>query len=176
MLALADADDASLYVINSFSKYFGMTGWRIGWLVAPSAAIEPLEKLAQNFWIAPSTPGQYAAIAALGDDAMAEHERRRRVFCTRRNALVPALQRAGLTVPLVPEGAFYVYARLAEGDPDSFEFCRRLLEEAGVAATPGTDFGDAQGHRHVRFAYTADVERIELAGERLRDFVTALRA
>ena len=176
VLQLVDDPEAPVYVVNSFSKYFGMTGWRIGWLVAPPAAVPELEKLAQNFWIAPSTPGQHAALAALGDDAMAVHEARRRAFCERRNHLVRGLRRIGLDVPRVPEGAFYVYAGLGDLPLDSFTFCSRLLEEAGVAATPGTDFGDAGAARHVRFAYTADVARIDEALARLEGFVASLRA
>ena len=174
VLQLAGDAAAPLYVVNSFSKYFGMTGWRIGWLVAPEAAVPQLEKLAQNFWIAPSTPGQHAALAALSDEAVAIHEARRRVFCERRNHLVDGLRRIGLAVPRIPEGAFYVYANLGALPLDSFEFCARLLEEAGVAATPGTDFGEHLAHRHVRFAATADVERIDEALARLETFVGAL--
>lgn len=165
---------APLYVVNSFSKYFGMTGWRIGWLVAPTAAIPQLEKLAQNFWIAPSTPGQHAAVAALSEEAMAIHEQRRRAFCERRNLLVAGLRRIGLEVPRVPEGAFYVYAGLGDVPLESLAFCERLLEEAGVAATPGTDFGEHGATRHVRFAYTADLERIDTAVRRIEAFLRGL--
>jgi aspartate/methionine/tyrosine aminotransferase len=175
VLQLIDDVDAPVFVVNSFSKYFGMTGWRVGWLVAPPAALPGLEKLAQNFWIAPSTPGQHAALAALGDDAMAIHEARRRSFCQRRNRLVSGLRRIGLDVPRVPEGAFYVYAGLGDLPLDSFEFCTRLLEEVGVAATPGTDFGEHGATRHVRFACTADQERIDEALTRLESFVAGLR-
>ncbi|HSG88694.1 MAG TPA: aminotransferase class I/II-fold pyridoxal phosphate-dependent enzyme [Pseudomonadales bacterium] len=175
VLQLQPDPDAPLYVVNSFSKYFGMTGWRIGWLVAPESAIGRIEKLAQNFYIAPSTPGQYAAIAALGDDAMATHEARRREFCARRNVLVRGLRRIGLSVPRVPEGAFYVYAELpAAIDADAFEFCTRLLEEQGVAVTPGTDFGEHRAARHLRFAYTASTARIDEALGRIETFMGAL--
>jgi aspartate/methionine/tyrosine aminotransferase len=165
-----------LYVVNSFSKYFGMTGWRIGWLVAPEAAVPQLEKLAQNFWIAPSTPGQHAAVAALSDEAIAVHEARRRAFCERRNRLVAGLRDLGLGVPRVPEGAFYVYAYLGDLPVDAFGFCERLLDEAGVAATPGTDFGAHRAERHVRFAYTADLARIDEALARLGAFVGSFAA
>lgn len=172
-----EADPAApLYVVNSFSKYFGMTGWRVGWLVAPTQAVPQLEKLAQNFWIAPSTPGQHAALAALAEPAMEIHEERRRAFCARRNRLVAGLRRIGLEVPRVPEGAFYVYAGLGSVPLDSLAFCERLLEEAGVAATPGTDFGESGADRHVRFAYTADLDRIDDALARIEAFMGGLAA
>lgn len=169
VLALTDDAEAPVYVLNSFSKYFGMTGWRIGWMVVPAAAVEPLERLAQNFYIAPSSIGQHAALAALGDSAMAIHEERRRAFCARRNLLVAGLRELGFGVPRIPEGAFYVYAELpaqlrAAG---SRAFCERLLDAYGVAATPGTDFGSHRAGDHVRFAYTADLARIELALARI---------
>jgi aspartate/methionine/tyrosine aminotransferase len=174
VLQLESGPAAPLYVVNSFSKYFGMTGWRIGWLVAPAAAVPQLEKLAQNFWIAPSTPGQHAALAALSDEAVAVHEQRRRAFCERRNRLVAGLRHIGFEVPRVPEGAFYVYAGLGDVPLESLAFCERLLEEAGVAATPGTDFGEHAATRHVRFAYTADLERIDTALERIEIFLRGL--
>lgn len=176
VLQLLDDPDAPVYVVNSFSKYFGMTGWRVGWLVAPPAAIGRIEKLAQNFYIAPSTPGQHAAIGAFSDAAMKEHESRRRAFCERRNRLVSGLRALGLGVPRVPEGAFYVYAELDGLAIDSFAFCARLLEEQGVAATPGTDFGDHRGDRHVRFAYTADLDRINVALTRIGALLEQLRS
>ena len=175
VLQLLEDPDAPVYVVNSFSKYFGMTGWRVGWLVAPPEAIGRIEKLAQNFYIAPSTPGQHAAIGALSDAAMTVHEGRRRAFCERRNRLVAGLRDLGLGVPRVPEGAFYVYADLGECPIDGFGFCMRLLEERGVAATPGTDFGDHRSDRHVRFAYTADVDRIDLALTRIGALLGDLR-
>ncbi len=160
---------APVYVLNSFSKYFGMTGWRIGWMVVPEQAVAPLERLAQNFYIAPSSIGQHAALAALGDPAMVVHEQRRHAFCARRNLLVAGLRELGFGVPRVPEGAFYVYAELPEQlrARGSRAFCERLLDEHGVAATPGTDFGTYRAGDHVRFAYTADLARIETALERI---------
>jgi len=171
VLQLIMDSDAPVFVLNSFSKYFGMTGWRIGWMVVPEAAIMPLARLAQNFYIAPSSVGQHAALAALGAPAMAVHEQRRRAFCDRRNHLVTGLRKMGFAVPLVPEGAFYVYAELPQAllraGIDSPSFCGRLLEQHGVAATPGTDFGEHRAGAHVRFAYTADVARIHVALERI---------
>jgi aspartate/methionine/tyrosine aminotransferase len=176
VLELEPDPDGSLYVVNSFSKYFGMTGWRIGWLVAPTAAIPRIEKLAQNFWIAPSTPGQWAALAALSDEAMAVHEQRRRVFCQRRNLLVAGLRELGFEVPRVPEGAFYVYAGLPPDLPDALTFCHDLVEGQGVAVTPGADFGDFRADRHVRFACATGTGRIETALERIGDALRTLRA
>ncbi|MEE4361832.1 MAG: aminotransferase class I/II-fold pyridoxal phosphate-dependent enzyme [Pseudomonadales bacterium] len=171
VLSLGLDPEAPCFVVNSFSKYFGMTGWRIGWLVAPHAAVGEIEKLAQNFYIAPSTIGQHAALAALSDPAMEVHETRRRAFCDRRNLLVAGLRDLGFGVARVPEGAFYVYARLPAHCEDSFAFCGRLLEHHGVAATPGTDFGVHEADRHVRFAYTANIDRLRAALERLAEAV-----
>ncbi len=175
VLQLLEDAEAPVYVLNSFSKYFGMTGWRIGWMVVPEGAVEPLERLAQNFYIAPSSIGQHAALAALSDPAMAIHETRRRAFCDRRNLLVAGLRKLGFGVPRVPEGAFYVYAELPERlrAAGSRAFCERLIDEHGVAATPGTDFGSHRASDHVRFAYTADLPRIELALARIAAAVSA---
>ncbi len=167
VLSLLEDAEAPVFVLNSFSKYFGMTGWRIGWMVVPPSTVPLLEKLAQNYYIAPSTVGQHAALAALGDPAMAIHEARRRAFCARRNLLVQGLRDQGLAVPRVPEGAFYVYADLSGRAADSLAFCEQLLDRHGVAATPGTDFGVHRAREHVRFAYTADLPRIELALDRI---------
>ena len=143
VLSLQGGADHEFFV-NSFSKYFGMTGWRVGWLVAPRAAIPAIEKLAQNAYIAPSTVGQHGALAALAPDVMPRHEARRLAYFRARNRLVTGLRALGFSVPVVPEGAFYVYATLPPEQPDSEPFCRALLEGAAVAATPGTDFGDAR--------------------------------
>ncbi|MCC5884834.1 MAG: aminotransferase class I/II-fold pyridoxal phosphate-dependent enzyme [Gammaproteobacteria bacterium] len=171
VLELVRDPDAPVFVLNSFSKYFGMTGWRIGWMVVPESAVTLIERLAQNFYIAPSSIGQHAALAALSEPAMVIHEQRRRAFCDRRNRLVAGLQQLEFGVPRVPEGAFYVYAELPVAlqrrGIDSATFCDRLLAGHGVAATPGTDFGEYRAEAHVRFAYTADIGRIDLALERM---------
>lgn len=163
--ALAVVDDA--YIINSFSKYFGMTGWRLGWIVAPLAAVPALERLAQNFVIAPSTIAQHAGIAALQPDALAIHETRRQALRERRDFLLPSLRKLGLQIPLVPQGAFYLYADISALGIDSRTFCARALEEAGVALTPGYDFGAYRAGEHVRFACTESVARLGEAVERL---------
>ncbi len=155
---LALDDDA--FVVNSFSKYFGMTGWRLGWMVAPEDAIEPLSRLAQNLYIAPSTIAQYAALAAFSPDAMAEHERRRLAFAARRDLLSRALGEMGLPVAVEPKGAFYLYVDIRATGLSAEVFCQRLLEEAHVAVTPGTDFGKHCADQFVRFAYTTGLPAI----------------
>lgn len=167
--ALAVSDD--IFVINSFSKYFGMTGWRLGWLVVPPAHIRSVEKLAQNLYICPSTVAQHAAMAAFGDEAIAIFEQRRAVFASRRNILVPGLRGLGFDVPVEPQGAFYVYANSSRFDADSFSFADRLLNQAGVAATPGLDFGHHQPERHMRFSYTIETEAIEEGLSRLQKYL-----
>jgi len=147
---------ADAYVVQSFSKYFGMTGWRLGWIVAPEAAVEPLERLAQNLFISPSSIAQYAALAAFSTPALMEHERRREAFRLRRDLLMAGLEGLGLPVVTVPKGAFYLYVDIAATGLSAETFCWRLLNEFGVAVTPGTDFGRHQADRFVRFAYTTD--------------------
>ena len=128
-------------MINSFSKYFQMTGWRLGWMVVPEGYVREIEKLAQNLFISPSTLAQHAAMAAFLPATIAILEERRRELAARRDYLVPALESLGFRIPVRPEGAFYVYADSSRLAGDSFAFARRVLEEAGVAITPGKDFG-----------------------------------
>ncbi len=160
-----------VFVINSFSKYFNMTGWRVGWLVAPQRFIEALDRLAQNLFLAAPTPAQHGAIAALGQDSLTILEQRRKEFAARRDFLLPALRELGFTIPVTPSGAFYLYAECSRFTDDSFTFCTRLLEEAGVAITPGRDFGDNAATRHVRFAYTTGLERLQEGVDRLRRYL-----
>lgn len=167
-LALSD----QVFVINSFSKYFGMTGWRLGWLVAPEGYVREAEKLAQNLFLAPSTPAQYAALAAFSEPALAEFERRRDEFQARRDFLLPALRALGFGIPVTPPGAFYLYADCSRFTDDSYRFAWRLLEEAGVAITPGIDFGEHQANRHVRFAYTTTRDRLAEGVARLQQVLT----
>jgi aspartate/methionine/tyrosine aminotransferase len=155
------------FVINSFSKYFGMTGWRLGWLVAPDDAIEELEKLAQNLFICPSAIAQYAALSAFRSDSLEIMEQQRAVFADRRDFLVPGLKNLGFSIPVSPEGAFYVYAGLPHGCSDSERFCNDLLEQHLVAITPGTDFGFYRADEHVRFTYAEEVGRLAEALERI---------
>ncbi len=172
VLAQCTPDD-QVYVVNSFSKFFGMTGWRLGWLVVPAAAVEPLQRLAQNLFIAPSTPAQYAALAAFTPAALAEHERRRRLLGQRRDQLLAGLQQLGFAVPLIPQGAFYLYVDIRHLEMDAEQFCWRLLNEFQVAVTPGTDFGQHQAGGFVRFAYTQDQAAIALALSRLAQALVA---
>lgn len=167
--ALAVEPDA--IVLNSFSKFFGMTGWRVGWLVAPEDAMPELAKLAQNLYIAAPTLAQHAALAAFLPETLAELERRRLAFAQRAAFLVPALESLGLPVPVRPEGAFYVYADVAAFTDDSYRFCDQLLEQEGVAITPGVDFGVHQAQRYVRFACTQPVPRLEEAVRRIGRFL-----
>ncbi|RKQ95815.1 aspartate/methionine/tyrosine aminotransferase [Kushneria sinocarnis] len=158
-------------VVNSFSKYFGMTGWRLGWLVAPDEAIEPLTRLAQNIFLAPSTPAQHAALAAFEPECRDELERRRQVLGERRDALLRALEPLGLAPSVPPQGAFYLWLDISRYSHDSRAFCARLLEEESVAITPGSDFAVAGGEHHVRIAFTTDVERLEAGVARLARFI-----
>lgn len=167
--ALSVADD--LWVVQSFSKYFQMTGWRLGWLVVPEPYGRDVEKLAQNLFISPSTPAQYAALAAFAPETLAILEARRAEFRQRRDFLAPALQNLGFRLTAQPQGAFYLYCDSSGLATDSFELAARMLEEAGVAATPGLDFGSNEPEKHIRFAYTTDIERLGEAVERLSRFL-----
>ncbi|HEY0988872.1 MAG TPA: aminotransferase class I/II-fold pyridoxal phosphate-dependent enzyme, partial [Kofleriaceae bacterium] len=144
------AADGEALVINSFSKYFGMTGWRLGWCVAPSSMIPVLERLAQNYYICPSAPAQYAAVACFDDESIAVSEARRADLARRRGLVLQGLRTIGLEVPVVPDGAFYVYIDISSTGLDAMAFCERVLQEAHVALTPGYDFGHARAGQHVR--------------------------
>ncbi len=160
-----DADN--IWVINSFSKYFGMTGWRLGWVVAPEWAVATLDRLAQNIFLAASTPAQYAALAAFTPEALAIMEAQRQELQQRRDFLLPALQSLGFSVRAEPQGAFYIYAGSERFGDDAQALCARLLDKTGVVFTPGIDFGSHQATTHVRFAYTTPVARLAEAVERL---------
>jgi aspartate/methionine/tyrosine aminotransferase len=159
------------FVINSFSKYFGMTGWRIGWLIVPEIFIDAVEKLSQNIFISTSSDAQHAALAAFDETTLAELENRRREFEKRRDFLYAALVRLGFEIPIKPEGAFYIYARCAKFTDDSFRFALDLLESEGVAVTPGKDFGMHEAHHALRFAYTTSLDRLAEAVQRLERFI-----
>lgn len=164
--ALTAGDD--IFIVQSFSKYFQMTGWRLGWLVVPEAYVRDIEKLAQNLFISPSTPAQHAALAAFQPDTIAILEARRAEFRRRRDFLAPALAAAGFRLTAQPQGAFYIYADCSALTDDSERLAHTLLESAGVAATPGLDFGTHAPARHLRFAYTTDVGRLDEAVSRIR--------
>jgi len=161
----------TVFVLNSFSKYFCMTGWRLGWLVAPERFIPAIDRLAQNIFLAAPTPAQHAALACFEPVTLAILEQRREEFRARRDFLLPALRDLGFDIPLVPQGAFYLYADCSRHATDSQAFCLDLLERAGVAITPGRDFGHHRPERHVRFAYTTAIEQLREGVERLRAYL-----
>ena len=164
--ALAVDDDA--FIVSSFSKYFNMTGWRLGWIVAPERHVRDIEKLAQNLYISPPTPSQRAALACFLPETLAIVEARRQAFRARRDYLVPALRELGFGIPVTPSGGFFVYADVTRFSRDSEHFCREALEVAGVALTPGVDFGRHRASDHVRFSYTIDEPKLHEAIARLR--------
>lgn len=155
------------FVINSFSKYFGMTGWRLGWLVAPEAAVPELERLAQNLFISMSTMAQKAALAAFEPETRLILDARRDEFARRRDFLLPALRELGFGIPHTPAGALYLYADASRFTSNSQQFCLDLLEQHGVAITPGADFGHHRQQEHVRFSFTTGMDRLEEAVRRL---------
>ncbi|HMM46610.1 MAG TPA: aminotransferase class I/II-fold pyridoxal phosphate-dependent enzyme [Thiobacillaceae bacterium] len=160
-----------VFVVNSFSKYFLMTGWRLGWLAAPTWALPGLERLAQNLFLAPPTPSQHAALAAFAPATIAELEARKAELRARRDFLLPALRTRGFSVPTTPGGAFYLYADCSAHTADSFQFAHTLLETAGIAVAPGIDFGNHQARRYLRMAYTQPLPRLAEAIERLDGFL-----
>lgn len=169
-LALPGPQD-NLYVLNSFSKYFNMTGWRLGWMVAPEHAIEPLERLAQNVYLAAPTVAQYAALEALSPRSLEMYEQRRATLAQRRAFLLQELPKLGFSIPCPPQGAFYIYCDVSAITQDGFEFCHRLIEDSAVAVTPGIDFGKHNANRFIRIAYTADIDRLAEALERIQQFI-----
>jgi len=168
--ALAISDD--IISINSFSKYFNMTGWRLGWLVVPDALVEVIERLAQNLFICASTISQQAALACFEADSLAQYEQRRAEFKARRDYFIPALNALGLTVPVMPDGAFYAWADCSAacarlGLKDSWDFAHAALHQAHVAITPGRDFGSFETARFVRFSTANSMTELRTAIERL---------
>jgi aspartate/methionine/tyrosine aminotransferase len=163
--ALALGDD--LISINSFSKYFNMTGWRLGWLVLPERLVAPVEKLQQNFYICASSVAQHAALACFEPESLSAYEARRIAFQERRDYVVPALKAIGLDVPVIPDGAFYVWADCSRYSDDSDAFCRRVLHEAHVALTPGKDFGPAAAKRFFRLSFANSLPQLREAVARL---------
>lgn len=168
--ALAQSGD--IFVVNSFSKYFQMTGWRLGWLIAPEWAIEALDRLVQNLYLAASTPAQYAALAAFTPATLAILEARKAELKVRRDYLAAALSDLGFDLAVIPQGAFYLYAGCERFSQDSFAFAAQILEQTGVAITPGVDFGTYQAQRFVRFAYTTSLPDLQEAVRRLRAYLT----
>lgn len=156
------------FVVNSFSKYFGMTGWRLGWIVVPESYTEKANILAQNLYISAPSVAQYAALAAFEDTARDIFEQRRAAFKERRDYLSAELSQLGFGLPEVIEGAFYIYADISRFSDDAEVFCRDMLEQQGVALTPGTDFGEHESNRFVRFAFTTSMENLREGVARLR--------
>ncbi len=167
--ALSISDE--IFVINSFSKYYGMTGWRLGWMVVPEKYTRGVEKLAQNLFICPPTVAQHAALAAFKPETLTILESRRQEFAKRRSVLLAGLRQLGFQIPVEPQGAFYIYANCSRFTPDSFQFAHELLNEAGVAVTPGLDFGGDDARKYLRLAYTCDIPKIDAALSRIRDFL-----
>ncbi len=173
-----DADDDTAltvsdecFVINSFSKYFGMTGWRIGWMVVPENYVGAIDRIAQNIFLAPPTVSQHAALTALREETQIALDARRDEFKRRRDFLVPALEQLGFEIAAKPQGAFYIYANCERFTDDSFSWAKQLLNEQGVAITPGVDFGAHQANKYCRFAYTQSLEILEQAIDKIQSFV-----
>jgi len=162
----------NVFIINSFSKYFCMTGWRLGWLLAPKAFISDIDKLAQNIFLAASTPAQHAALAAFRPDTIETLESYRAEFRQRRDYLFDAVNELGFRVENKPQGAFYLYADCRQFSDNSFELANELLEQAGVAITPGIDFGEYKAKQHVRFAYTTSMTQLKEGIQRLKAHLT----
>ncbi len=165
--------DDQIISINSFSKYFNMTGWRLGWMVVPEALVPVVERLAQNLFICPSTVSQHAALACFEPASLAEYERRRAEFKARRDYFIPALNAMGLTVPVMPDGAFYAWADCTAaceklGVSGSWDFAFEIMKRAHVAVTPGRDFGAADTARFIRFSTASSMAQLQAAVERLR--------
>jgi aspartate/methionine/tyrosine aminotransferase len=170
------AIDEAIISINSFSKYFNMTGWRLGWLVVPQTLVPVIERLAQNLFICPSTLAQYAALACFEPDSLALYERRRAEFKARRDYFIPALNALGLNVPVMPDGAFYAWADCGAacdklGIKGSWDFAFEMMNRAHVAATPGRDFGTAETNRFIRFSTASAMPQLQAAVARLQNLL-----
>ncbi len=168
--------DDQVISLNSFSKYFNMTGWRLGWLVVPEALVPAIERLAQNLYICPSTVAQQAALACFEPESLRVFEARRAEFQARRDAFIPALQAIGLSVPVMPDGAFYAWADCTQacarlGVKDSWDFAFEVMRRAHVAITPGRDFGQADTARFVRFSTASSMQTLQTSVERLRQLL-----
>lgn len=173
-LQTALAFDNDAIIINSFSKYFGMTGWRLGWCVVPESMVEGMEKLAQNLYICPSTPAQKAALACFSEASLAICEQRRQLLIERKNAVLTALTDMDLAPEVEPDGAFYVYINIARTGMDAMTFCDRLLQEAHVALTPGRDFGHYQTDNYVRLSFAASNDELKTGLTRIGQFIRNL--
>ena len=169
--------DDNIISINSFSKYFNMTGWRLGWMVVPEALTPTIERLAQNLYICPSAIAQHAALACFEAESLALYEERRHAFKARRDHFIPALEGLGLSVPVMPDGAFYAWADCSAacarlGIADSWEFAFEVMRQTHVAITPGRDFGSAETAQFVRFSTASSIEQLDLAVQRLKPLLS----
>ncbi|MFT6591658.1 MAG: aspartate/methionine/tyrosine aminotransferase [Rhodoferax sp.] len=168
--------DDNIISINSFSKYFNMTGWRLGWMVVPESLVPVIERLAQNLFICPSTIAQYAALACFETESLTEYERRRAEFKARRDYFIPGLNALGLQVPVMPDGAFYAWADCTQacqklGFKDSWDLSFAIMQQAHVAVTPGRDFGSADTANFIRFSTASAMPQLNVALTRLKDFL-----
>lgn len=173
MTAAALGDD--IFVVNSFSKYYCMTGWRLGWMVVPEPYVDAVERMSQHMFIAPPAPSQWAGVAALEPDSTAIYERQREQLQARRDFVVPALAALGLNVACTPDGAFYVYVDCSAHTDDTWHFVRELLHATGVAVTPGRDFGSHRAHEFLRISYTCPLPQLEEAVARIGAFIEGRR-
>ncbi|MCB5362412.1 pyridoxal phosphate-dependent aminotransferase [Pusillimonas sp. CC-YST705] len=169
------AYDTQAIVVNSFSKYFGMTGWRLGWCVVPEAMVPALERLAQNYYICPPTLSQHAALACFTSESLAVCEARRVELAARRDLVLKGLARIGLPVPVPPDGAFYVYFDVSGTGMRAWQFCEQALENAHVALTPGKDFGPLGADTYVRLSYASSAQQLQLALQRLEAWLGGLQ-
>jgi aspartate/methionine/tyrosine aminotransferase len=172
------AIDDQIISINSFSKYFNMTGWRLGWLVVPDTLVPVIERLAQNLFICPSTVSQHAALACFEPESLSVYEDRRAAFKARRDSFIPQLNAMGLTVPVMPDGAFYAWADCRDacrrlGLPDSWAFAEHLMQHAHVAVTPGRDFGTHAPGDYVRFSTASSLQDLNTAAQRIQRLLAA---
>jgi aspartate/methionine/tyrosine aminotransferase len=157
------------FVVNSFSKYFSMTGWRLGWLIVPEAYVAAAEMMAQHFYLSPPDLSQQAALACFEPETLAICEARRLELKARRDYLLPALESIGFSVPFRPDGGFYIFADASRYTADGYQFCLDLLEHAGVSVAPGIDFGPYP--QFIRFSYCTRLERLQEAVERIRRYI-----
>lgn len=160
-------------VINGFSKFFLMTGWRLGWMVVPKEMVRLVQSIVQNLFICAPAVAQYAALACFREGVLAQLREKVEIYRKRRDFIVGALKDVGLDVKVVPQGAFYVYANASKFTRDSYAFAKRALEEAHIGITPGVDFGENKTHLYVRFSYANTMERLKEGMRRLREWLSA---